>query len=166
MNPLLLLAASLTALTAKFSVEPCGGVITIDKARVVNPRANQPIKVRVEYSSPYLIENGTSETAITYNYTPFEPSVEFLCASTSCPLYPGSYCLEDVNTWSHDLSGTISIVKRWFSLNRILLMCYRITGNFTRGIDQITRFNNKFTRFTNVSNAVAVSWKRLFRNSK
>jgi hypothetical protein len=149
---LLLLLVQLSAiapLNAQLAVSPCGGTMTIQKASVTPtiPVANQQVKLHLEYSVPSPVSGGTSETAVTYNFIPFNPTVEPLCASIPCPLAPGAYSNDTSRAWPSGLSGNIAVTTKWFDPNHVLLLCFKLAG--------------KVGSFANFSKAVA---KRACRN--
>ena len=139
---LLFLLAAIAPLNAQLAVSPCGGTMTIQKASVTPtiPVANQQVKLHLEYSVPAPVSGGTSETAVTYNFIPFSPTVEPLCASIPCPLVPGTYSNDTSSTWPSGLSGNVAITTKWFDSNHALLLCLKVAGkvgssaNFSKAV--------------------------------
>ena len=145
---LLFLLAAIAPLNAQISVKPCGGTISVQKASVspIIPVANKPVALHLEYSVPTLVTGGTSETAITYNFIPFSPTVESLCASVPCPLNPGSYKNDTSILWPSGLSGTVAITTKWFDPENTLLLCLRVGGKVGRSANVSTALTKRVCR--------------------
>jgi len=77
------------------------------------------------------VNNGTSKYSITYNFIPFQPSIEDLCteinnSNISCPLI-GHIASESKGSIPQDVSGTIVIKNEWFNELNIRILCMQFT---------------------------------------
>lgn len=141
MNPLFLLLATVGA---QLTVAPCGGVMTITKISIspANPVPNGPLNLHLEYVAPTIITGGSAETSMTYNFMPFSPVVEPLCGSIPCPLAAGPYSNDTVTTWPTGLSGTVTSTTKWFDLDRLLLLCFKISGKVSNMLATLSKLNS------------------------
>lgn len=132
LHNLFLLALSSTMFTA--SVKDCSSgssLFTLNSASVTPdiPVAGDQVQLSIDYTVPegLTVTDGTSEYAVTYNFMPFAPTIEPLCANVPCPLLAGSYKNDSVSTWPSGLSGTIVTQMKWYDLDRDLLLCVGIS---------------------------------------
>ena len=132
LNTLLLLALSSTMFTA--TVKDCSSgssLFALNSASVTpgTPMAGDQVLLSIDYTVPQglTVTNGTSEYSVTYNFLPFTPVVEPLCANVPCPLLAGSYKNDSLSTWPSGLSGTIVTQMKWYDLDRDLLLCVGIS---------------------------------------
>ena len=80
-----------------------------------------------------VINKGTSNYAITYNFIPLSPTIEDLCAdikesNISCPLTSGPLSSESKGKIPDNLSGSVTIKNEWYDeeQKRILCMLFNI----------------------------------------
>ena len=88
---------------------------------------NQNVSLTLLYTSPEEIAGGSVETSITYNFIPFQPSVEDLCSVVMCPIHAGENDGSTSYMFPVDLSGTIIVQIKWFDTTGRLLLCIKST---------------------------------------
>jgi len=123
---LLALAFSL----AKASIVDCGvgALFTITELSQdpdTNIQPSQNISLKLLYTSDETITGGTVETAVTYNFIPFQPSRDDLCKSIVCPLSAGDHDGSSTYQFPNDISGSIITQFRWFDTSGRLLLCIK-----------------------------------------
>lgn len=137
----------LPLVSAQLAATPCGGTITINRVSIspTIPVANQLVKLHLDYSAPVAIVGGTSETTLTYNFIPFAPTVDSLCANVPCPVAPGTYSNDTTSIWPSGLSGNVVITTKWFDPEHRLLLCFKVSGkvgsfaNFSKALTLVPR---------------------------
>lgn len=127
--PLNATTASLTPLNA--TVKSCGGTFAVKAVSLnpPNPVAGQQVGLHLEYVVPEpTVTGGTTQYTITYNFIPFQPTVEPLCQNVPCPLSPGAYSNDTLTTWPSGASGSFTSTMKWFDPSSLLLLCIEIAG--------------------------------------
>jgi len=92
------------------------------------PVAGQPVRMTVKFDNPGpVVTDGTATTTLTYNFLPFSPTVEPLCANTACPLAEGPNDRSATTTWPTGLSGTLVSKSQWTGAEGQSLLCVQTT---------------------------------------
>lgn len=117
------------------TVKDCGGgmsIFTVNSVSLTppNPTPGQDVGLTLDYTVPpgMYVTNGQVEYAITYNFIPFAPSYEPLCANVPCPLTPNTYKNTSFSKWPTGLSGSVTTKMSWLDLDENLLLCVQISG--------------------------------------
>jgi len=87
---------------------------------------------------PEAINNGTATYSVTYNFIPFQPTVDDLCVTTvPCPINEGS--LQTLSTYPIDpsLSGSMTIKVEWADLTGRQLLCVSIKTKLGNAAKQV-----------------------------
>lgn len=87
---------------------------------------------------PEAINNGTATYSVTYNFIPFQPTVDDLCVTTvPCPINEGS--LQTLSTYPIDpsLSGSMTIKVEWADLTGRQLLCVTIKTKLGNAAKQV-----------------------------
>ena len=94
------------------------------------PVSGQNVTLLLSYTVPEgtTITDGTAQYDVTYNYIPFQPTVEPLCQNIPCPLGPGTYQNASTSVWPQDLSGLLTTKMKWIDPQGDLLLCVEISG--------------------------------------
>ena len=95
-----------------------------------NPSPGQKTAFFLDYTVPpnTLVTDGTTRYEVTYNFLPFSPTIEPLCANVPCPLGPGRYLNTSYSTWPTGLSGTLMTRMKWLDPVGTLLICTEISS--------------------------------------
>jgi len=98
----------------------------LDQDPVSKVVVGQNVSIALFYTNPELVTAGTTTTAVTYNFIPFQPTVADLCKSVVCPLEPG---LHDGSAYMlfPDASGTVVTTITWKDSANNLLLCIKST---------------------------------------
>jgi hypothetical protein len=115
----------------------CGGGTSLFKLNAVSltpadPPPGTSVSLNLDYTVPdgLTVGDGTSTTAVSYNFIPFAPTVEPLCQDIPCPLGPGRYYNSTNSTWPSGLSGTVRTTMTWADQNSAKLLCIGIVAKF------------------------------------
>ena len=118
-------------------VNDCGGGSSLFKLNSVSlsptdPAPGSSVSLNLDYTVPdgLTVNDGTSTTAVSYNFIPFAPTVEPLCQDIPCPLGPGRYSNSTNSTWPSGLSGTVRTTMTWADENAATLLCIGIVAKF------------------------------------
>lgn len=118
-------------------VNDCGGGTTLFKLNSVSlspadPPPGSSVSLNLDYTVPagLTVNDGTSTTAVSYNFIPFAPTVEPLCQDIPCPLASGRYYNSTNSTWPTGLSGTVRTTMTWADQNSVKLLCIGIVAKF------------------------------------
>jgi hypothetical protein len=128
--------ASLLAIGSAYSaVKDCGaglGLFRVDAVSLIpaTPVSGQNVTLHLEYTVPdtVLITDGLATYSFTYNFIPFAPTTEPLCANVPCPLAGGHYSNDTVSMWPSGISGTVVSRMSWTDPLNALLLCIEISG--------------------------------------
>ncbi len=113
------------------SVEDCSSTYSLFKIESLDftpssPLAGDNTTLTVAFNNPgYVVNGGSATTSLTYNYIPFNPTVEPLCQNTACPVANGSTQQSSSSAWP-DISGYIEITITWTDELGNQLLCMRI----------------------------------------
>jgi hypothetical protein len=143
---LLFLVATLSASASAATVKSCGGTFGIKGASLspTDPIPGQKVLLHLEYVVPEpTITGGTSEYSMTYNFIPFQPTVEPLCQNVPCPLNPGPYANTTESVWPSGLSGTVKSTMKWFDPSSVLLLCIEIVAKIADQRARVTADANR-----------------------
>lgn len=93
------------------------------------PVANQPYDYWFYYQVPegVTVDAGTTKYSLSLNGIPFAPTVDDLCAQTSCPKTAGFHNESSTDTWPSGVSGKIVTKLEWFDATGNLLLCSQTT---------------------------------------
>jgi hypothetical protein len=123
-----------TTTTTLSTVKDCAAgrsVFTLNNANITpaNPVPGDKVIMNVDYTvpDPLVITDGASEFQVTYNFIPFAPTIEPLCANVPCPLGPGFYSNATETQWPTSISGTVTSQMKWFDQDRNLLLCVALS---------------------------------------
>jgi ML domain len=123
----------LSALFLNATVNDCSSGTSVFKLnevdiKPVNPVPGQDVALHIDYTVPegVTVTDGTAEYDITYNFIPFEPTVEPLCQNVPCPLEAGTYSNTSISQWPSSLSGLLVTQMKWLDSNKNLLLCVEI----------------------------------------
>jgi len=129
----MLLALGLFATANALSLKPCGGLFYVQKLgfKPFEPIPGANITFNLEYLVPpnTLVARGVSQTTTSYNYIPLQPETVDLCEQADCPIGPGIYVNSTTVRWPSDISGVFTTTLKWFDLDRVLLLCLKLTGS-------------------------------------
>ena len=88
---------------------------------------------------PEDINNGTAKYSTTYNFIPFSPTTEDLCAVTvPCPILSGTLNTQSTYPIDATLSGTLSIKIEWADLTGRQLLCISIKTKLGNAAKQLS----------------------------
>ena len=91
-----------------------------------SPTIGENTTLYLKFNNPNLVvTDGFVTTSITYNFIPFNPSVEPLCSNTKCPIVSGFTEQYSSSPWP-DLSGSVTIRIVWTDLDGNQLLCMQI----------------------------------------
>jgi ML domain len=148
------LLATLATASKSGSVENCGNgnaLFTVTKLDfypdVLSPGENATLTLF--YTSPEKITGGTTRTSITYNFIPFDPTVDDLCANAPCPITVGEHDGSSTMQVPTGVNGYIDTKVEWFDTTGRLLLC--IDSSFT--ISSVQKQMTK--RWNSLRNAVS-----------
>ena len=85
------------------------------------PGENTTMTVKFFNPGP-VVTDGTVTTSVTYNYIPFTPTTEPLCANTVCPIELGNQDRSATSPWP-DVSGVIQTHIEWNNSSSAPLLC-------------------------------------------
>ena len=88
--------------------------------------AGQMVTLRVNYSTPVNITEGTSKTTIRYHGWPLPPYTEPLCNILTCPVKAGKHNFTYNFPYPFALPGRTITNIIWYDSN-VTLMCLTIT---------------------------------------
>jgi len=88
--------------------------------------AGQMVTLRVNYSTPVPITEGTSKTTVRYHGWPLPPYTESICNIISCPIKPGKHNFTYSFPYPYSLPGRTMTNIIWYDSN-VTLMCLTIT---------------------------------------
>lgn len=139
-----ILLASLATFVAA-SVEDCSSSSALFKIESLDftpdkPLAGENTTLTVKFNNPgYTVSSGTASTTLSWNFIPFEPTVEPLCQNTDCPIAAGSTQQSSSSAWP-DVSGFVQINITWYNENGAELLCILIKettmeGDYLEGLD-------------------------------
>jgi len=119
---------ALMAALANSNIADCGKnalfqITTLSQDPATNVQAGQNISLVVKYSSPMTIRGGTATTTVTYNYIPFNPTVEDLCTKVACPLNAGDHDGSSSYFFPTGVNGQVTTRIEWKDLEGKLLLC-------------------------------------------
>jgi hypothetical protein len=129
------LVALLSVLASAFaSVSDCGAgksIFTIvDQGFSPEPPvANENYDYWFYYQVPdgVSVDAGTVKYSLSLNGIPFTPTVDDLCAQTSCPKTSGYHNETSTDVWPSGISGKIVTKLEWFDSQGALLLCSQTT---------------------------------------
>lgn len=125
----------LTAATAAYAatVSNCGegkSVFKVSDLSIapVDPAPGANFSLQMTYTVPdgVVVTGGTAEYDVTWNFIPFEPTVEPLCQNIPCPLEAGTYTNTSVSAWPTGISGLLNTQMKWIDSDGSLLACVGI----------------------------------------
>jgi len=131
----ILRGTALALFSAMATVKDCAPGISLFKFESaslvpVAPLPGESVNLHLEYSVPDGVDimDGTATYAITFNYIPFQPTVESLCYNIPCPLGPGYYINDTKSNWPSTMSGSFTSRMTWKDVNDTTLLCLEIKG--------------------------------------
>jgi hypothetical protein len=92
---------------------------------------------------PEQINDGTATYAFTYNFLPFQPTVDPICQAVNCPILVGDLSTVSSYPILSDLSGSLNIKISWKDLNQRELMCVMIRTTAGVAAKQLIPYSNK-----------------------
>jgi len=117
------------------TVNDCGAgksIFTLNAASLTptDPAPGEEAKLYLEYTVPagVTVTDGTAEYDTTWNFIPFEPTIEPLCQDIPCPLGPGQYQNTSTSTWPTGVSGLLDTQMKWLDTESNLLLCVEISA--------------------------------------
>ena len=126
------------------TVKNCGlgtSVFTLNEVTITpdTPLPGDNVSLYIDYTVPgtVFITGGTAEYDVKYNFIPFSPTIEPLCHNIPCPLGPGTYSNTSVSVWPSDLSGSLVTQMKWWTPDKLLLLCVEIAGKFWASTDLV-----------------------------
>ena len=129
--PSSLFALALLFASASAEIADCGpGAFTITDLSQDPPStisAGQNVTLTLKYDSFQTVTAGTAKTSLSWNFIPFEPTVEDLCTKIVCPLEPGSHDGSATSTFPSGTTGYIESIVQWFDDLGNLLLCIKST---------------------------------------
>lgn len=92
--------------------------------QTVNPGTD--LTLGLLYTNPgSSVTDGTITNEISWNYIPFDPTIDPLCNSVTCPILNGSNNGTAVSTWP-DLTGLVTSKVTWKSITGDILLCIQM----------------------------------------
>lgn len=85
------------------------------------------VTMSVNYTTPYLIVNGTSKTTVRYYGIPLPPYIESICDIVSCPIKAGENSLTYKFQYPYGFVGRTSTTVIWYDHYATTFMCLRIS---------------------------------------
>ena len=124
----MLVLFALIASLASANIANCGKsavfqITSLSQDPATNVQAGQNISLVLTYSSPVTISGGTVTTSITYNYIPFNPTVEDLCTKVACPVNAGDHDGSSSYFFPTGVNGQVTTKIEWKDLEGKLLLC-------------------------------------------
>lgn len=145
-------AATFLALlaTTSASITDCGGGAAAFKITELaqDPPSTvgtgQNVSLTLKYTVSEEVTAGRVVKSVTYNYIPFEPTEEDLCANAACPLTPGDHDGSTWYEWPSGVSGLIDSKVEWYDMKDNLLLCidsqFTATGMKTNQTGQVVKY--------------------------
>ena len=91
-----------------------------------HPHAGENTTLYLKFVNPSEpVDDGITKTTLTYNFIPFNPSVESLCKNTICPIPSGLSEQASSSLWPN-VAGTVTIRTTWLDLDGNQLLCFEI----------------------------------------
>ena len=135
MSVILCVLATLTSAVA--SISNCGSnpaftITALDQSPLTKVTAGQNVSLTLKYTSYTPVSAGTVTTAVTYNFIPFQPTVDDLCKSVACPLAPGDHDGSSSVVTPSGVSGSVSTTITWADADGKQLLCIKSTLSVSR----------------------------------
>jgi hypothetical protein len=134
--------------TVSASVTDCGAASSLFKIKSMSfspdptvPGENSTLLLSM--TVPEEINDGTARYAFTYNFLPFQPTVDPLCQAVNCPISVGDLLTVSTYPISSELSGTLNIKVTWNDVNQRELMCVTIRTTTGVASKQLVQYSNK-----------------------
>jgi len=124
--------ASSSASISNCGSNPAFTITTLDQSPLTKVTAGQNVSLTLKYTSYTPISAGTVTTAVTYNFIPFQPTVDDLCKSVVCPLAPGDHDGSSSVVTPSGVSGSVATTITWADSNGNQLLCIKSTLSVSR----------------------------------
>lgn len=125
-------ASSVSATISNCGSNPAFTITTLDQSPLTKVSAGQNVSLTLKYTSYAPVSAGTVTTAVTYNFIPFQPTVDDLCKSVVCPLAPGDHDGSSSVVTPSGVSGSVSTTITWADANGNQLLCIKSTLSVSR----------------------------------
>lgn len=89
-------------------------------------KQGQIITLSVNYTSPILIDAGTSMTTIRYRGLPLPALKQSICELTSCPIQPGTNNFTYTFQYPYGFPGSTTTSIMWYDANATVFFCLKI----------------------------------------
>jgi len=121
----------------KATISNCGSnpaftITTLDQSPLTKVSGGQNVSLTLKYKSYTPVSAGTVTTAVTYNFIPFQPTVDDLCKSVACPLAPGEHDGSSSVVAPSGISGSVSTTITWADADGNQLLCIKSTITVSR----------------------------------
>lgn len=95
-----------------------------------SPKVNDEVTTTFDYDLTKVITGGTATYSVTYNFLPFSPTVDQLCADQAgtvdaCPLAIGHHTDISKSVWPPGLSGTVVSTIKWVDQDGADVLCLK-----------------------------------------
>ena len=125
------IASSIATITNCGS-NPAFTITALDQSPLTKVSAGQNVSLTLKYTSYVPVSAGTVTTAVTYNFIPFQPTVDDLCKSVVCPLAAGDHDGSSSVVTPSGVSGSVTTTITWADADGKQLLCIKSTLSVSR----------------------------------